>query len=42
MLQLISGAVGLAWLNKRRNRRPGGPRRATAGGKKAPHEESVG
>ena len=34
MLQLISGAVGLAWLNRRRNRSSVGPRRATARRKK--------
>jgi len=34
MLQLVSGAVGLAWLNKRRNRSRAAPRRATASGKK--------
>jgi hypothetical protein len=34
MLQLISGAVGLAWLNKRRKRSAAGSRRATARGKK--------
>jgi hypothetical protein len=34
MLQLVSGIAGLAWLNKRRNRRRVGPRRATAREKK--------
>jgi hypothetical protein len=28
LLQLVSGGIGLAWLNRRRNRSPVGPRRA--------------
>jgi hypothetical protein len=32
MLQLVSGAIGLAWLNRRRNRKPAGSGRAVASG----------